>query len=142
MLISPLLFLALVCGVTLVALIVHLALRRARVGRLRRLAQEWQMHYTPDDRFGLASRASQALGVPGASNVRVEDVIYGGEGESYRYYFTVEYTIGVIRRQTDQRCVCTATEKKARDAARPMEHFESAPMELPILEQYRRVKKT
>jgi hypothetical protein len=140
-LISPLLFLILIGAATVAAALVHLALRRARLAQLRRLAQGWQMHYTPDDRFGLAPRAAQALGVPGAAGVRVEDVIYGSEGESYRYYFTIAYTIGVVRRQSDQRCVCTATEKKARDAAHQMEAFQAAPMELPILEQYRRVKK-
>ena len=98
------------------------------------------MHYTPGDRFRLSDRVAQRLGVPGAAGVRVRDVIYGSEGESYRYYFTAEYTVGVLRRQSDQRVVCTATEKKERGDGGAMGEVVTAPMELAIVEQYRRLR--
>ena len=140
MLMSPIQFLVLVCVTTAAIVIVHLILRQVRRGQLRRLAQEWQMHYTPGDRFKLGPRVATELSVPGAASVRVEDVIYASEGDSYRYYFTAVYTAGVLKRQTDHRRVCTATEKKERGAIREMTGLELGPMELSVVEQYRRLR--
>jgi hypothetical protein len=139
-LMSPVMFLALVGVATLVAAVMHFVMERRRSSAVRKLAQDWQMHYTPDDRFRLADRIAGDLGVPGAAQVRVEDVIYGSEGEWYRYYFTVEYTIGVLRRHHDVRCVCMTTERKQREGATEMTKPVVGQMEVGVLEQYRRLR--
>ena len=138
--IPPLLFLVLICCVTLAAAIVHVILRRTRIVRLRKLAHEWQMHYTPDDRFRLGPRVAERLGVPGAAGVAIEHVIYASEGDSYRYYFTATYTTGVLKRKSDHRCVCTAAEKKEREPSTQMTPLVIAPEELPLVEQYRHLR--
>src|SRR5688572_7241313 len=140
MLMSPGQFLVLVCVAMAAIVIVHVVLLQVRRGQIRKLAQEWQMHYTPGDRFKLGTRVATELGVPGAASVRVEDVIYASEGDSYRYYFTAVYTAGVLKRQTDHRRVCTATEKKERSSINEIAALELGPMELPVVEQYRRLR--
>lgn len=137
---SPVMFLMLVGVATLAAGILNFVLQKRRSAQVRKLAQEWQMHYTPDDRFGLAARIAQQLGVAGVAQVRVADVIYGSEGEWYRYYFTVEYTIGVLRRHHDVRCACMTTERKERQGVREMGSPTVGPMELGLMEQYRRLR--
>jgi hypothetical protein len=140
MLMSPVMFLALMGIATLGAAVAHVVLQRRRAADVRKLAQEWEMHYTPDDRFRLGDRIAAELGMPGAAEVRVEDVIYGSEGDWYRYYFTVEYTIGVLRRHHDVRCVCMTTERKERHGMREMGKPTVGPMKVPVVEQYRRLR--
>jgi hypothetical protein len=112
--VSPLWFLALLGGVTLLAGVYQIVMRQRQMRELRRLAAQWQMRYTAGDRFRLAARVAERLGVPGASGVRVEDIIYGTEEDHYRYFFTAEYTAGVLRKKTDHRCVATFREPKDR----------------------------
>src|SRR5438067_11832993 len=97
---------------TLLAGPVHFVLARLHRARIRHVAIQWKMHYTPDDRFQLGQRIVDKLPVPGAADVHVRDVIYASEGEAYRYFFTVEYTTGVLRRKVDHRRVCTLIELK------------------------------
>jgi hypothetical protein len=141
--ISPILFLSILIAATLAATATHLILRQIQMKRLRQLAARWQMHYTPGDRFKLSNRLAPRLGVPGAAMIRVQDVIYGREGESYRYYFTANYTTGVLKRKVDERAVCTLTELKDRDrASADLGPLQTATEGLTILEQYENLQKT
>ena len=132
----PIYFLLILCAATVVALVIQLVRRRSRISDLRRLAQEWQMHYTPGDRFRLGLRVAHALDVPGAAAVRIVDIIYGTEGASYRYYFTTHYTTGVLKRKIDHAAVATTTEPKERSVCGGLE-LRLAPAHLSIAEQYR-----
>jgi hypothetical protein len=109
---SPLNFLLIVAAITIAAAALDLILAARHRRRLRALASQWRMHYTPDDRFQLTSRISARLPMPGAADVHVTDVIYASEGDNYRYFFTVTYTSGVLRRKTDHHSVCRVIETK------------------------------
>jgi hypothetical protein len=141
--IPPIVVLAIFVALTLGALGVHLARRSRRAARLRRLAADWQMHFTAGDRFHLADRIPQRLGVPGAASVRVRDVIYGTEGERYRYFFTALYTTGVLRRKVDEAAVCTVTERRQRNDAgmRELGDLSRAGEALSIVDQYAELKR-
>src|SRR5438067_782874 len=71
--------------------------------RLAELATQWRMHYSVTDRFRLSDRVAERLGIPGAAQVRVTDLIYGNENGSYRYVFLVAYTLGVARHKIRHR---------------------------------------
>lgn len=141
--IPPILFLAILIALTAGALAIHLARRGRRIARLRRLATEWQMHYTAGDRFHLADRIPERLGVPGAASVRVRDVIYGTEGDRYRYFFTAFYTTGVLRRKLDEAAVCTVSERRQRSetGVRELSKVARAGEALSIPEQYAELKR-
>ncbi len=138
---SPFVFLMILVAGTVIALGVQIVLRRVRSGGLRQLAQAWGMHFTPGDRFRLRRRIVDRLSMPGAAGVHVQDVIYGTEGEKYRYYFTVEYTSGVLKRKIDHRNVCTTTEPKERQVGGRVSEIVTAPPYLPLVEQYEHLHK-
>jgi hypothetical protein len=138
--ISPIFFLSLLVVATLAAVATHLILRHVQTAQLRQLAARWQMHYTAGDRFRLAPRIAPRLEVPGAAIIRVHDVIYGREGDYYRYYFTADYTVGVLKRKVDERSVCTLTELKDREQGADLGSLIIAPGELTIVEQYENLK--
>ncbi len=142
--IPPILFLAILVALTLGALAIHLARRGRRASRLRRLAAEWQMHYTSGDRFRLADRIPGLLGIPGAASVRVQDVIYGTEGDCYRYFFTAFYTTGVVRRKLDEAAVCTVTERRQRGDTDSHElgDLTKAAESLSVVDQYVELKRS
>ncbi len=139
--ISPIFFLTILVTATIAAVVTHLILRHLQITRLRQLAARWQMHYTPGDRFRLAPRIAPRLGVPGAATVRVQDVIYGREGDFYRYYFTTHYTTGVLKRKVDERSVCTLIERKDREQGADRGALVVAPGELTVVEQYENLQK-
>jgi len=139
--IPPLYFLLILCSATAIALLVQLIRRRSRIALLRQLAHDWQMHYTPGDRFRLAPRIAAHLPAPGAAAVQIVDIIYGTEGASYRYYFTAHYTTGVLKRKIDHAAVATTTESKDR-AISSLGELRLAPAHLSIPEQYRHLHDT
>lgn len=55
------------------------------------------MRFTAEDRFQLAPRVASGFPIPGAADVLVCDLIYRQEDAGFRYLFTVEYTLGVLR---------------------------------------------
>jgi hypothetical protein len=109
---TPLEFLALMLTVTALAAGVHFVRRRRHVARLRRLASEWELHFSAVDRFRLAPRIAQRLPVPGAAAVRVVDLLYGIERQNYRYVFATEYTTGVLRSKSGVKRVATFCEPR------------------------------
>ena len=97
--ISPLLLLCLLMGVTAAASIADALARHARARRLSGLGGRWGLRFTPEDRFQLTGRVAAQFPTPGAADVVVRDVVYGQEGSGgrLRYLFTIEYTVGVLR---------------------------------------------
>ncbi len=121
------------------ATFVDRAQRRRRRIALRRLATEWRMNYSPFDPLRLTARVAHHFPIPGAANLKVSDVIYGIEGNRYRYIFTAEYTVGVVR--TKHRLVRAATFCEPRDFrhGQPMGPLFLAAAELPLIEQYQQL---
>src|SRR5438093_13276668 len=111
---SPSTFFLLTLSVTFAALLLQLIARRVRRRALQRVAAQWQMHYSPDDRFRLADRVAQMLPIPGAASVRVSDLIYGNESDGYRYVFSASFTEGVVRGKRRQVRVVTFRESRER----------------------------
>lgn len=133
---TPLLLLAVVLWLTLVALTAQGVLRHVCRRQLRRLAVERGMSYSERDLFNLASRIMAALPVPAGADLRVFDLLYGSQGDHHRYIFTAEYTRGVVGgHQRESRAV---TFGEPRDGApeRPLP-VDWAPDNLSILDQYR-----
>jgi hypothetical protein len=134
---SPEIFLAAMLLITAGAWLGRRMIRRRRQRVLQQLATQWQMHYSPADRFHLGQRISKHFPVCGAGDLYVRDLIYGsGEGR-YRYVFTAEFTQGVVRAKRRVRRVAAFTEPK--DLARQDQDIrvELAPAELSLLEQYK-----
>ncbi len=122
--------------ITAAAVLIDRAIRRRRRAALRRLAGEWRMNYSPFDPLHLTPRVAQHFPIVGAANLKVSDVIYGIEGDRYRYIFTAEFTVGIVT--TKRRLVRAATFFEPRDPARAHapDSLRLAPMELPLVEQY------
>jgi hypothetical protein len=133
---SPTEFLGLLVSVTIAAMVIEIVRRRRRINRLQALATQWRMHYSTHDPFHLAPRVAQLLPIPGAAAVRVTDLIYGIEGDQYRYIFTAEFTTGVIRTKARGRVVASFTEPRDPGATRKLSPI-FAPERLESLEQYR-----
>jgi hypothetical protein len=134
---SPLAFLALVSVVSAAAWIAGSALRRYGQRHLQHLARQWGMQYCREDRFRLTERVADRFPLPGAGDVRVVDVVYGAEGTHYRYIFTVEYTLGVVRRQKRARRVAAASEPREHAASAPALELSLAADSLSLPAQYR-----
>jgi hypothetical protein len=133
----PLFVLGVLVCISLSALLIDRAIRRARRKALTALARSWQMHYTPRDIFQLAPRIAPLLPVPGAADVHVTDLIYGTEPAGHRYIFCAEYTVGVVRAKRRRRCVLSVLEPRHRTDGSEFSANRLAPEGLPLLEQYR-----
>lgn len=119
------------------------AARHRRRASLRRLAVQWQMTYSPSDQLRVADKVIGKLPVPGAADVCVMDVIYGGQGEMYRYWFTAEYTTGTVRAKKRQVRVGTFSEPRDKNkAATGSGAVTFAPEDLEIVEQYLKLGST
>jgi hypothetical protein len=138
---AALLVIALV--LTIIALAIDNSRLRRRRAAMRRLAAEWELHYSPTDRFGLATRLAVKFPVPGAADLRAIDLLYGSEGDSYRYLLTAEYTTGVVHSKKRRQRVCTFREPKSAPsrgmsvAAEDLSPLVLADPNRPALEQYR-----
>jgi len=136
---SPEYFLLLLIAVTLAAWLAHVVNRNRHQRRLRRLAAEWRMHYSPGDRFRLADRVAEKLPIPGAADVRVVDLIYGNEPAGYRYIFSAEFTRGVVRWKTRVRRVVSFSEPKDRTDANGWSALMLGDEQLPVVRQYEKL---
>jgi hypothetical protein len=134
---SPAGLVSLTAGLTCGAAIVQRIIERRRHRRLRHLASQWRMNFNAGDQLRLASRVSHFLPIPGAANVTVGDVIYGIDGEFYRYVFTAEYTLGILQTKRRHVRVACFAEPRERGGPRPTEQLLLAAPQLPLLEQYR-----
>jgi hypothetical protein len=138
---SPLFFLGLTLLVTATAVTLdHVSRRRVR-HRLQALALELKMAYSHHDRFALADRVAEHFPIPGAAAVRVIDLLYSSDAESYRYLFSAEYTCGVIRSKRRLLRAVTLREPKGRSDPTIWSKMLLAPEKLSVLEQYRELAK-
>ena len=126
-------------ALSIAALVVDGISRKRRRRELRRLAAQWQMTYSPHDRLRVAEKIAHRLPVPGAADVFVTDVVYGGQGDLYRYVFTAEFTTGIVRAKRRQVRVGTFEEPRGRLRAEPPGPVTLAPEGLTVVEQYRRL---
>ena len=134
---DPIHFLFLVVALTALAAGTQWLARRGESAGIRRLARQWQRHYSRGDQFSFADRLTERLPVPGAADVRVVDLIYGrGEG-SYDYIFRAEFITGVVRAKRRVRRVVAFREHKTPTGAGEWSALVIAPAEMSLAEQYR-----
>jgi len=132
----PLTFLTATLLLTLAAFLVHLASRREISDLVQRIATVHHMQYAAHDLFQITPRVIERFLIPGASDLRVADVIYRRAGARYRYVFTIEYTVGVVR--TKERVSRAATFCEPRDRGCPADWsgLILAPENLCLADQY------
>ncbi|MBC8107822.1 MAG: hypothetical protein H7Z14_14635 [Anaerolineae bacterium] len=137
--ISPLQFLAIAIALTAGGRLLHVIFRNRRRQALQALARDWRMHYSMHDRFEISDRLAENFPLPGAAEIRAVDLIYGTEGEFYRFIFTAEYTAGVVRAKHRLRRVVTFREPKGQSSSAHWSRLILAPEELEPFDQYRRL---
>jgi len=137
---TPMQFLFLIVATTALAAGLQYSQRQRYVRKLRKLATELQLNYSPSDRFRIAPRVALSLPIPGAAAVIVTDLLYAQEDRGYRYIFRTEYTIGVLRTKTAVRQVGTFCEPRDASAATDIKVL-FAPESLPLVDQYRHLYK-
>jgi len=141
LLFSPYFFLFLIVAITAITASSYTLIRRQREFGLIQLAKQWKMHFSPKDVFNLAPRLASRLPIPGAAEVRVRDMIYGNESAGHRYIFCAEFTVGVLQSKSRRHVVATVLEPRERGDASIWATLQFAPVELPLIEQYRSLKK-
>ena len=142
---SPFEMLSLAVGVTAAAYAIELLARRRWRRSLRRLAADWNMNFGRADTLRLTEKVARYFPIPGAARLHVTNVIYGADKadpDRYRYIFTAEFTVGVVRTKRRLLRVGSFTEPKAREraghrAAHAPAPVTLAPGNLSLLEQYR-----
>jgi hypothetical protein len=112
--INPLWFLLALVGLTIVGLVVESVRRRRQVEAVRSLARAWRMNFARRDTLRLTARVAAQLPLPGAAALRISQVIYGSAGDTYRYVFTLQYTLGVTGPKRRFTRVATFTEPRDR----------------------------
>src|SRR5688572_19497852 len=149
---SPLVLLFSLIGLTAVAAALSEMSRRRRSTAVAAVAADWQMRYLPEDRFNLAPRVAAALPIPGAADVVVRDLIYGEDcpagqlsspgtpAPGLRYFFTVEYTVGVVRGKSRLVGVGTLTESRTGTVGEGYSRVTLAPPALGVIDQYQHLK--
>ncbi len=111
---NPALLLAILLGMTLVAMIANGIINRRRRRAIRQLATDWRMNFGAFDTLGLTARVGRHFPIPGIAALRVVNVIYGIDGDTYRYLFTAEYSVGLIEGNKRQKRVASFTEPRDR----------------------------
>ena len=137
---TPGLYLILLLLLTLLAMIISHRLRRRRERELSRLAAEWKMHFTATDRFKLAPRVAEHFPIAGAADLRVVDLIYGKTENHRHYYFTAEYTLGVVNTKRRVHRAVMFREPIADPQSEAVIPILLAPADLPLPEQYRQLR--
>jgi hypothetical protein len=140
----PLTFLSAMLALTVAASAWQFAQRHRTASLIRRLAIDSDVNYSETDRFQLTPRVVAGFPIPGASDVKLSDLLYRREGDRYRYVFTVEFTLGVVRTKRRLRRVATFCEPRDRGASgTPTAVVEDgfsplvlAPANLPLKSQY------
>lgn len=139
---SPVTYVLICLGVTLLAWVIDQADDWRRRAALRRLAEAGGMHFAPGDRFNLAGRIASVFPVVGAAAPRVGDVLYGRRDDRYYYVFRFDYTVGGAARPQRRRAVVGFSEPRQRCEAEPGSTHDAASLQvadmtLPLIEQYR-----
>ena len=149
---SPIALLLALVGLTALAAGVSELARRRRSSAVAAVAARWQMRYLADDRFELAPRVAQGLPVAGAADVTLRDLIYGEDAGAevasfvgapatcMRYFFTVEYTLGVVRGKRRHLAVGTMREERCGAVGEGYSEVSLAPSGLSVVEQYEHLR--
>src|SRR5262245_48156109 len=112
--VTPGLLLSALLVITLIAVIAEGARRGRQAERVRALARQWGMNFGRRDTLRLTMRVARAFPVPGAGALRIFHVIYGAQGDRYRYIFTAQYTLGVVGARSRHTRVATFSEPRDR----------------------------
>lgn len=137
---TPLLYLLLTLAVLIGAVLVDQTIRRRRHRALADLARQWRMHFISRDVFQMTRRCAPRFPIPGAADLRITDLIYGIEGDSHRYIFSAEFTLGVVRsRKRDRRVGCCREPRAHSNPDEPTTEIELADADLSLIEQYRQL---
>jgi hypothetical protein len=120
---------------TVAAVVIHRLWHRREQAIYRQLAVEHRMHYSPRDPLRLTPRVAAQLPLPGASAVRVIDLLYRTDDQNHFYVFTAEYTIGVAGPKHRIRRAAAFTESKSAGAA--SNPIRLGPEEKSLVDQYR-----
>jgi hypothetical protein len=98
LILPPILLLAFVVAVTCGAAVASRVSRKARAARVAKLAAQWGMSYTADDRFRITPIVAASFPTPGVADVVLRDLLFNRDAAGgLQYVFTVEYTTGVLR---------------------------------------------
>lgn len=120
---------------TVGAVLINRVLLRRQQAVYRQLAIERHMHYSPRDPLRLTPRVASQIPLPGASAVRVIDLLYRTDEQFHYYVFTAEYTIGVAGPKHRIRRAAAFAESKTVSAMPAT--IRMGAEELPLVEQYR-----
>ena len=97
------------------------------------------MTYSSRDRLRIAWKVADRIPIPGAADVSIFDVIYGSDGRKYRYIFTAEFTVGVVRAKHRHVRVAAFSESRERRGPQIPDRVVLAPEGGSILEQYQKL---
>jgi hypothetical protein len=142
--VTPAIYFYSVLAILLLAILIEAFRVRIRGRALRRLARQWNMHFSKSDRLRLAHRICHLVPTPGAANLRVRDLIFRTERNRHQYLFTIEYTVGIIRGKVGRRRVAGFDEPISRGVLdRPSPpHLIFAPRHLSLAEAYNNVRES
>ncbi|MCS7033065.1 MAG: hypothetical protein NZ561_03615 [Phycisphaerae bacterium] len=104
--------------------------------RLKRLAEEARMHFSPSDRFNLAAAVAERFPVVGVADPKVSDLLYCRREQCQGYVFRFEYTVGVTGPKFRRRVIAGFVE--SREAGGAAGELVIAPLG-PLDTQYRNV---
>jgi hypothetical protein len=109
---TPLEFLYGTIALTAISLAANLLLVRRRRRRLQALARSLELHFSPLDRFHLASKIVGIFPTPGVAELSVSDVMYGQDGGLQQYVFLTHYSAGAMRTKRRRSCVAAFEEPR------------------------------
>ena len=133
----PIPLLLLLVALTFVSYYASTWMRQVRSNKLAALAASWEMNFTHIDRFQLTRTIAARFPTPGAADIVVRDLIYGPDSTagSLRYFFTIEYTLGILR--TKRRWISAGTlVERTGDSTDRFSPITLAPTTRPLLDQY------
>jgi hypothetical protein len=135
---SPLAHLYSIVAITLGAYAISQYDRRRHGRVLKRVAAELELNYSANDPFGLASKIVDRFPVPGAARLEVSDLVYGLQGDRYRYIFTAHFTVGAVRAKKRTSRVTIYSERATSTPRQNAEcELRVAPQTLSWADQYR-----
>jgi hypothetical protein len=137
---NPSFYLVLLLTISAAAAMWQYRVRRRRGKELRAVAIAWNMNYSPGDPLRLTPRIAAGFPVPGAAHVAITDLIYGLEGDHYRYYLATEFTVGLTRSKKRIRRVITFTEPRLGEM-RTFSPMLVAPPDLAVVEQFEELRR-
>ena len=137
---NPSFYLVLLLTISAAAAMWQYRIRRRVATALRSVAVAWHMNYSPGDPLRLTPRIAAAFPVPGAAHIAITDLVYGLEGDHYRYYLATEFTVGLTRSKKRIRRVITFTEPRSGEY-RTFSPMLVAPVDLGIEEQFQELRK-